>query len=150
MLNIYTYIYIYTFLPCQGRGGTASMCLNQVRPPVGSTFSAHRVPTACCRPGVSRVGIREGGRSSRGDRMGRSTSSELGSSIRWLQKPTCLQNTLGFIVCFFFHGKQQHKMNTSLLIKPMWWRITARLWEPRWRVLARPGTPLLDDKTGPV
>ena len=71
-----------TSFPSQGRGGTASMLWNQVRPPAGSTCSARRAPTASCRPGASRVGLREAGRSSRGGRTGRSTSSGLGSSTR--------------------------------------------------------------------
>lgn len=67
----------------QGHGGTVTMCWNQVKLPVGSICSGRRVPTGSCRPGVSRVKLREGGRSSRGDKMGQSTSSETGNIIRY-------------------------------------------------------------------
>lgn len=69
-------------LPSQDHGGTASMCWTLVRPPVVSTCFARRVLTGSCRPGVNRVELREGGRSSRGDKMGQSTFSGPGSSTR--------------------------------------------------------------------
>lgn len=69
----------------QGSGRTVNMFWIQVRPPVGFTCFAFRVPTDSCRPGVSRVRLRVGGLSSRGDRMGQWTSSGLGSSTRWHQ-----------------------------------------------------------------
>lgn len=41
-------------------------------------------------------------------------------------------------------------MKTFSQIKLVCLCIAARLWEPGWRVLARAGTPLLDDETGPI